>query len=76
MKLMAKITFYLGIISVVIGAGLLTHGLLANNTVTLIIGVYLFVATIIFEAVALRLSLAIDRKENPVESKEEARKPH
>ncbi len=76
MKLAAKITFYLGLISVLIGAGFLSYGLLTNNVTTLIIGVYSFVMSIILEAVALRLSIAIDRKENPVESKDEARKPH
>lgn len=76
MKLAAKITFYLGLISVLIGAGFLSYGLLTNNRATLLIGVYSFVMSIILEGVALRLSIAIDRKENPVESKDEARKPH
>lgn len=76
MKLMAKILFYLGICCVVAGGGVLTFGFMQNNQIALIAGVFLFVAAIVIEVIAVRLSLAIDHKENPVETKEEGRKPH
>lgn len=76
MKLLSKLLFYFGILSLLTGVGVLTYGLVCNNYPATTAGIILILITIPLEFVALRLSLAIDKKENKVESKEDARKPH
>lgn len=76
MKKIAIVLFYCGIIAALLGAALITYGILAPSSLWEVVGVFTLVSTIIFEAIAMRLALRIDAKENPVETKEEGKKPH
>ncbi len=76
MKKTAIVLFYVGIVTALLGAALITYGILAPSSLWEVIGVFTLVSTILFEAIAVRLALHIDAKENPVETKEEGKKPH